>query len=77
MPARENLNAPGSGKPSLPPSSPFAAMVDPQRVHAAAERAARLDLPRRRSTPWAVRDEDETDDDDDSLPYLQRVPQWR
>lgn len=45
-------------------TSPFAALVDPALVQAAAERAARLDLPRHRSTPWTVRDAEDDDAED-------------
>lgn len=44
--------------------SPFAAIVEPDLVQAAAERAAKLDLPRRRSESWLVRDEDDEEDMD-------------
>jgi len=46
--------------------SPFAAIVEPSLVQAAAERAARLDLPRRRSDPWTARDTNEGDEGNDS-----------
>lgn len=42
--------------------SPFAAIVDPGVVQAAAERAEKLDLPRRRSESWVVRDDDDEED---------------
>lgn len=45
-------------------NSPFAALVEPALVQAAAERAARLDLPRHRSTPWTARDADDDDETD-------------
>lgn len=61
--------APVHAVPPGGPLSPFAALTDPARVLAAAERAARLDLPRRRSTSWNVREEDETDEDEDLAWY--------
>ena len=45
-------------------TSPFAALVEPALVLAAAQRAERLDLPKRKSTPWAAREVEEDDEDD-------------
>ena len=56
-------------------TSPFAALVQPALVQAAAERAARLDLPRRKSNPWAARDIEDDDDEglnDEAIPDSRR-----
>jgi hypothetical protein len=52
-----------STSPAL--TSPFAALVNPALVQAAAERAAQLDLPKHRSTPWTVRDAEDDDETDE------------
>jgi hypothetical protein len=45
--------------------SPFTALVEPAVVQAAAERAERLDLPRRTSKAWTSHGHDASEDDDD------------
>ena len=47
--------------------SPFAALVNPAVVQAAAQRAERLDLPRKTSKAFAAYGRDVDDDEDDEL----------
>jgi hypothetical protein len=55
---------------SVNSTSPFAALVNPALVQAAAARAALLDLPKHRSAPWAIRDAEGDDDDGIEAPEL-------